>query len=732
LTEHPELSAEQAYVDHAYECLESARGRAQRLRTMVEVGKGGTEQARWEREMIEGNIATRLTQLDLGESSLVFGRIDTDSDHGQDSFYIGRMSVADDDQEPVVVDWRAPIAESFYRATGPQPMGLARRRHFTARGRTLLNLEDELFGEAVHGDHGGIRLADDDRIQGHGALIRALETTRTGKLGDIVATIQGEQDEIIRSELSGVLVVQGGPGTGKTVVALHRAAYLLYTHRFPLEGQGVLVLGPNRLFLGYIDQVLPSLGEAGVELAVLADLVDREKVQGDDEPKTARVKGDARMADVIRKAIADRQRPLRRDLRVGFGAQTLQCTVEDSRRIVADAHRRYHRHNPGRKYVEQQLFEVLAASARNPVRADAVRDHLRRHPDVVAALEWMWPLLTPAQLLHDLFGSRALIELASRKWLTPDEQARLHRPRSASADDVTFTWHDVPLLDEARERLGPKRKRRGQDEEIRTYGHIVVDEAQDLSPMQLRMVARRSLSGSLTVVGDIAQATGAWAHESWDEILEHLPTKRGTRQAELTVGYRIPARNMELASRVLRVAAPQLTPPISVREGGDPPLVSRAEAGMLDALVAEVTRAEAAAVDPGSLAVIVPATFADQVSAALDAAGIAHGRATRQGLRQPVTIVPVGMVKGLEVDASVVVEPAAIVDEEAQGLRALYVALTRATKRLAIVHERPLPSFLLDTGHVGDAAPPTGNGHRRDLNAAHGQLRLDLPVEEAG
>ncbi len=234
MTEHPELAAEQAYVDHAYECLETARDRAKRLRSMVEVGKGGTEQARWEREMIEGNIATRLDQLELGEGSLVFGRLDTDGEHGDDSFYIGRTSVADEDQEPVVVDWRAPIAEAFYRATGRDPMGISRRRHFTARGRTLLNLEDELFGEAVRGADGSLTLADDDRIQGHGALFRALETNRTGKLGDIVATIQGEQDEIIRSELSGVLVVQGGPGTGKTVVALHRAAYLLYTHRFPL------------------------------------------------------------------------------------------------------------------------------------------------------------------------------------------------------------------------------------------------------------------------------------------------------------------------------------------------------------------------------------------------------------------------------------------------------------------------------------------------------------------
>lgn len=693
MTSHPELASEQAYVDHAHECLDAARDRARSLRTMVEVGKGGTEQARWEREMIEGNIANRLTQLNLGEHSLVFGRIDTDADHDSDTYYIGRMSVADEHQEPVVVDWRAPVAEAFYRATGPQPMGLSRRRHFTSRGRTLLNLEDELFGDAVHGADGGIALVDDDRIQGHGALINALETNRAGKLGDIVGTIQGEQDEIIRSGLSGLLVVQGGPGTGKTVVALHRAAYLLYTHRFPLDGQGVLVIGPNRLFLGYIDQVLPSLGEAGVELAVLDDLVDRELIRDTDRAAVARVKGDSRMAKVVRKAVSDRQRSLRSDLRVGMGAQTLVLTVAESDRIVREAHRRYRLHNAARKFVEQEMFEALADSARNPVAADDVRDQLRRAPSVVEALEWMWPLLTPGQLLHDLFGSPALIELAARKWLGADEQALLRRPRTPLGEPVVFSRNDVPLLDEAREVLGPRKKRKGVDESIRTYGHIVVDEVQDLSPMQLRMIARRSLNGSLTIVGDIAQATGAWAHENWDEIIGHLPTRRGVRRAELTVGYRIPSKNMELAARVLRVAAPQLSPPRSVREGGDEPLVDRSTVAGLADRVAEVTRSERDAVEPGSLAVIVPSTLLEPVSEALDATGVAHGRATRQGLNEPVTVVPVSMVKGLELDASVVVEPAAIVEEEAQGLRALYVALTRSTKRLAIVHERPLPEF---------------------------------------
>ena len=306
----------------------------------------------------------------------------------------------------------------------------------------------------------------------------------------------------------------------------------------------------------------------------------------------------------------------------------------------------------------------------------------------------MWPVLTPAQLLHDLFGSRALIELASRQ----AGCRRTSRPSStvpaASIDDVTFTWQDVPLLDEARERLGPRRKRKGVDEEIRTYGHIVVDEAQDLSPMQLRMVARRSLSGSLTIVGDIAQATGAWAHEELGRD-PRAPADQA-RHPPVRADRRLPdpgPQHGDGGTRVLRVAAPDLKPPVSVREGGDPPVVRQADAGTLHDLVAEVTRAEAAEVDPGSLAIIVPATFVEHVSAALTAAGIEHGRATRQGLRQPVTIVPVGMVKGLEVDASVVVEPAAIVDEEAQGLRALYVALTRATKRLAIVHERPLPGL---------------------------------------
>ena len=697
MARHPELDAEQAYIDHAYECLEANRRSATRLQDTLEVGKGGTEQARWEREVFQENILNRLSQLQLGDASLVFGRIDRTADEGGESFHVGRLAVSDEDQEPLVVDWRAPVAEPFYRATGREPMGLRRRRHFATRGRTLLSMEDELFGEldglGPTGEGGGA-------ISGHGALIAALESSRSGRLGDIVATIQGEQDEIIRAPLPGVLVVQGGPGTGKTVVALHRAAYLLYTHRFPLEGQGVLVVGPNRLFLGYIEQVLPSLGEAGVELAVLADLIPEQRVRGRDTGVVARVKGDQRMIDVVRQAVRDRERPLRKRLEVGYGLTVLRLSVDESDRIVREARRRFRTHNAGRRFVERSVFEALAASSRLGPDPDDVRRQVRGEVVVREALDWMWPALTPAQLLHDLFGSRALLRSAGRRRLDDGEADALVRARSASVDEVVWTTDDVPLLDEARAVLGPLPRRRrsgaGADDEVRTYGHIVVDEAQDLSPMQLRVLARRSLSGSMTIVGDIAQATGAWAHDDWDGVLEHLPDRRTPRRAELTVGYRIPAANMALAAKVLAVAAPALAAPSSVREGESAPRVEAVDDGhRLGAEVVRLVREECEAVGQGSVGIVCPASLTHAVTDALEAAGIEHGAADRHGLEQQVTVVPVGLVKGLELDASIVVEPAAIVREEPQGMRSLYVALTRATKRLSLLHAEPLPDVLL-------------------------------------
>jgi DNA helicase IV len=686
---HPDFESEQAYIELAHAILFDSRNRAKRMHAIVESGEGGTHQARFERDVIHETVANRVSQLDIGDASLVFGRLDLAEDAGGDTFYVGRVAVWDDRQDPITVDWRAPIAEPFYRATGRQPMGLVRRRHFATRGRTLLGLEDEYFGESAV-----LALEDGPQLRGRETLVTMLEQSRTGRLGDIVATIQAEQDEIIRSPLPGALVVQGGPGTGKTVVALHRAAYLLYTHRFPLEGQGVLVVGPNRVFLTYIEQVLPSLGEAGVQLAVLADLVPRVRVRGVDREHIARVKGDGVMAQVIRNAVRDRERALREDLVIGFGIQRLRVTKAASASIIAEARRRYRKHNQARSFVENELYAELTESSRDDLEIDLVKERLAGNMAIREALEWMWPVLTPEHLLHDLFGSPALLRSAGKGSLRRDESELLHRPRSPHADHVVWTAHDVPLLDEARAVLGPRPGFKAEDE-IRTYGHIVVDEAQDLSPMQLRMLHRRSLNGSFTIVGDIAQATGAWAHDDWSSVLEHLPQKRPPRRAELTVGYRLPEPTMRVAAKVLAVAAPSVTPPVAVRRSGDEPRFVRAPAGRTVAeLLPGVVAEELAAIDSGNLAVIAPDEMVDQLSAALSAAGVEHGRVYEGALEQQVTIVPVRLIKGLELDAAVVVEPVAILGSEAQGMRALYVALTRATRRLVVLHGEDLPPAL--------------------------------------
>ena len=536
-------------------------------------------------------------------------------------------------------------------------------------------------------------------LRGTGALINALEENRTGRLGDIVGTIQAEQDEIIRSGLGGVLVVQGGPGTGKTVVALHRAAYLLYAHRFPLEGQGVLVVGPNRLFLGYIEQVLPSLGEAGVEIAVLADLVPGVRVTGRDDGSSARIKGDLRMAKMVRRALRDRQRPLKADLIVPMGARRIRMPAGITETIISEARRRFRTHNAARRYVVAELFEALAQHHPDPVSADVVQEQLADSVEVREALLWMWPVLSPAQLIHDLYGSPALIRSAAPDMSAAEQQA-LYRPwaDAKNADSVVWTVDDVPILDEAFEVLGPRPKRK-LDDDVRTYGHIVVDEAQDLSPMQLRMLTRRSLNGSMTIVGDIAQSTGAWAHGDWDEILEHLPDRKQPRRAELTVGYRIPGPSMDLAARILEVAAPELRPPISVRSEGDEPQfvpvhsANGSNAALLDAVVEQAHR-EVSDRGAGNLAVITPRSLYQPIIEAFEAAGVTVGRAPRDGLAHQITVVPVNLVKGLEVDVALVMEPAAMWAEEPQPARSLYVACTRATKQLIIVHAEPLPDVL--------------------------------------
>lgn len=704
-------------MDAAHDRLEVMRANSRETLAVALRSHGSTFQDAEEREVIVRTTLQRLEQLNIGDEALVFGRID---ELPGDAFHIGRLAISAEDQEPLVVDWRAPIAEPFYRATGRHPMGLARRRHFSTAGRRIVGIEDEVFSFDGAAPSGDLELA------GTGALLAALERSRSGQMRDIVATVQREQDEIIRADLGGVLVVQGGPGTGKTAVALHRAAYLLYTFRFPLEGQGVLMVGPNPLFLRYVSQVLPSLGENGVTLTTIEGLVSGVRVRAEDNPVAAHLKGDERMAGFIRRAVKDRQRPLRSGVEIGYGGFTLVFSAEDSAAVVATAKRRAGTHNGRRRFVEllvaQRLQAQLTAGIERRLRtglragrpevgeedgSEDVEDlsdvrnevitpeglarELRLVPAIARALDRMWPLLTAEELLHDLYGAPALIALAARGKVTEGERAVLARRRSTSLDEIPWTAGDLPILDEARVLLGSRNPRA---DGARQYGHIVVDEAQDMTPMQLRMLARRSLTGSMTVVGDVAQATGHRAPSGWDDITAHLPHRKPTRVVELSVNYRTPSEIMDVAGRVLAAVNSGLSQPRSVRSTGTvPEMIELARdtfaEGLADAVVALCKEVRGA-----SVAVICPPSRRNVCEEALRAAGIAFGAAERDGLEAAVTVVPVAVVKGLEFDGVLVVEPAAIVSESPQGLRALYVALTRATKCLTVVHADPLPESL--------------------------------------
>ena len=700
--QHPELADEQRFVDHAYECLEQTRNDAWQIREMNEASTGGTFQARYERNAFDEVLVGRLTQLDLGDAALVFGRIDrmTESPEVFESFHIGRIAVADSNREPVVVDWRAPVAEPFYRATGREPMGLVRRRHFAVQGREVLGIEDELFGAGHLGvghDEGldGTPASGAPQLRGYSTLLTVLSRGRTGQLGDIVATIQAEQDEIIRSSQQGVLVVEGGPGTGKTVVALHRAAYLLYTFRFPLEDQGVLVVGPNRVFLRYIEKVLPSLGEAGVEQVVLADLVRGHSFSVKDSENVARIKGDLRMAKIVVNSVGDRQRALHKDVEIGFGAGYLRLTRGESATIVREARRRFRRHNAAHHWVETEVVTAMIASSHNQeLDLESTRDALREIKEFQAVINYMWPVLTPAELLHDLYSSKALMRLAAQKVCTPAEYETLYRQRALSLADAKFSDADVAVLDEALAVLGPRPRRSGrinEADEIRTYGHIVIDEVQDLSPMQLRMISRRSLNGSMTIVGDIAQATSAHAPASWQEVLAHLPKKNPSRIIGLTVGYRIPKQIMDLATQVMLAAAPNQVAPVSVREGDAAPKFVQCSGGELLAKLIDETNRLVTELSDGNVAIVCPDEMTEEICRALDSAKIVFGRAGASGIEFGLTVVPVSVIKGLELDGVVVVEPAKIVAAQTHGLRALYVALTRSTRRLSVVHSQALP-----------------------------------------
>jgi DNA helicase IV len=660
-----ELAVEQSVVDHAYESLAAMRTRTRFLfdRIMSTGGFGD----------LDHEVAMRRRIALLGDSTrpLLFGRID-ESDG--DRWYIGRRHVEDDESEPVVVEWRAPVAGPFYQARPGDPRGLVRRRHLMVEGGRLLSIADDVFDDGVAGA-GDTR---EVRLRGGDALLAELERGRTGVMLDIVATIQAEQDDVIRAPLPGVLAVQGGPGTGKTAIGLHRAAYLLYNHP-ELARAEVMVVGPSRAFLGYIAQVLPSLGEEAVVQVTLADLVSDVRARGVETEAAEVVKGDARMAAVIARAVEDRRRALECPLVVRVGLRRASVEADELAALVGEQVARRVPYAAGRAALRTRLVNLVS---RRLGAFDADPQDLtlevRADPGLRAALDTVWPAVSPRALVRDLLSNSSLLARVADGILDAGEQQSLLRSRRA-----TWTAADLPLVDEARAVL---------EGHIATYGHVVVDEAQDLSPMQLRMLARRAPDGSMTVLGDLAQATAAWAHGSWADVVAHLPTPDGWRATTLTLGYRVPGQVLDFAARLLSEAAPGVPRTESVRRGRRDPLVVDVDAASLHAAAAE--EAATLAAEGFLVGVIVAEGRQGDVVRAFASLPVDVGVPERDGILKPVTVLPAPAAKGLEFDAVVVVEPDAIVAGSTRGLRLLYVALTRPIQHLTVVHAAPLPRVL--------------------------------------
>ncbi|MBY8880000.1 HelD family protein [Actinacidiphila acidipaludis] len=735
------MQREQEFLDRVYDRVDTLRGLAERRvkDALIPVGTG--MQARLERDVLVAERAGVLAALNAVDGSLCFGRIDLQDGSAH---HIGRIGIREDDADhtPVLIDWRAPVARPFYLATGHTPLGLRRRRHITTEGRTVTELHDEIL------DLGDRERSGFEDPSGDAVLLASLNSARTGRMSDIVRTIQAEQDRVIRADHHGVLVVEGGPGTGKTAVALHRAAFLLYEQRELLAKRAVLVVGPNAAFLRYIGEVLPALGETGVLLATQAELFPGVHARGTDTPRAAAVKGDAGMAEVLAMALRDRQAlpepgaPV--IIRHDDGDLILDWEIAyEARQAARDT---LLPHNIARPYFVFHAVDALTAQLAERLGADPYGGPNFLGPDdiaqlgkavaaneeVHAALAELWPPLSPQRFLADYLAEPVYL---------PDEDAEAVR-RARGAGE--WTPADVPLLDEAAELLGTddsaeraaaeaERQERiayaqgvlavsqgsesyeFEDEESEVlaahdiidaermaerqeeadhrsaaeraaadrtwaFGHIIVDEAQELSPMAWRLLMRRSPTRSLTLVGDPAQTSEEAGVGSWDAILEPYVGDRFS-QVRLGVNYRTPAEVMDLAARVVRAQDPAFEPPASVRSTGVAPWTRESGAdlaGAVERAVAELTPAE------GRLAVIAPDALHEEIAARLD--GVTAG--AEPDLTRAVVLLGPRGAKGLEFDHVLVVEPGRF------GTSDLYVALTRATQRLGIVHREELPASL--------------------------------------
>ena len=729
-----ELAAERHHIAFLYRRLDAERAAAQgEMKGVLANGSTETTEDLWQREVATSTLSARLGKLRVADSGLCFGRLDRESD---ERLYIGRIGLFDeeDDYRPLLTDWRAPVARPFYTATAANPEGVTRRRHFRTRDRRVLDFHDDVL------DHG---VADGDEV-----LLAALNAPRADTMGDIVATIQAEQDEIIRLGHTGVVVIDGGPGTGKTVVALHRVAYLLYAHRERMSRRGVLIIGPNTGFLRYIGDVLPSLGETDAVFATPGELHPGLETSVADPQEARRVKGGLKMVDVLRAAVADRQELPETPIEIELDDVTVEIDAAVAERARARARAAGVRHNQARPVFRDSLILDLAEQAVDRIGGDwldarevpelagdlsaDVRSELSRSRELSVAVNKLWPRLTPYGLLVELYGSRERLAVACDGVLSPADRDALYR--EAGSD---WTVSDVPLLDEAIELIGPLTRDDSAAERIRraerryargvldildteedpdgetlravdlidserlaerqeerdhrtlaeraaadrewTYGHVVVDEAQELSEMDWRVVMRRCPSRSMTIVGDLAQRESPAGAKTWAQMLEsYVPGRWNYRR--LTINYRMPAEIMDVAAQVLSTMDPSLQPPKSVRSTGVRPWARRcAPAG----LAAEVTAAvEAESGSDGTVAVIVP----DGFELAVD-----HPVVTPRG------------AKGLEYDTVLIVEPQRILAAEPSGPADLYVALTRATQRLGVIHTEDLPEELSGLESRADA-----------------------------
>jgi DNA helicase IV len=668
-----EFAHEQAYVDRAYGLLE--RGLADAERNIE--GHGGVHRA----TAHAMKRALDILRESRGTGQLIFGRVD-DEDGPR---YIGRRRVYDEDKDLVVIGWHAPAAQVYYEATAQDPQGLLLKRTFVEENRRLQRVIDEFVVRSAGGAAGGGAMTGAGMSD---ALLGELERSRDGAMREVVATIQAEQFRIIRADRDCVLVVQGGPGTGKTVVGLHRAAWLAFNHQ-QLRRQGILVVAPSSALLSYIAGVLPSLDASDVSQTDLTSLYAGEaRPVAADDVETARVKGSAQMAQMLRRALDARTGWTGADLELSLGAARIRVPGEQIDELVATARRRVLPHNEARDVLRQSLsalafrhYSSAQQEAARPVVAN--EGTVRRLTTFTNALDRMWPTFTPEDFLRTLYGTQSWLIEAAEGALTADERARLFRTPQLSIADEPWTETDLFCLDELSAMLNG---------ETVSYGHIVVDEAQDLSPMQARALARRCPTGSFTILGDLAQATGAWVRDRWEELTEHLGTSTTARVETLSVGYRLPQPVLELAARQLPLISPGLRAPRSLRSGRTAPRVDKVSTGSL-LQRAHLAAREAVEASLTTAIIVADERYDDALAEALES-GVEVGDGRDGDFSKDVTLVAGSTAKGLEFDAVVLVAPEEIVASGPQGRRMLYVAMTRCTQELHVLHAAPLPEGL--------------------------------------